>query len=144
MSGTQSIGPVAEQLDVREAAAKGREVPWAVDVGQRLEQADDADRQQRGNQEVSGRPAQLTPVALDPGRNPERQHYRQQHADRPASARVQQLIDRPAVRAGPLRMRAIEEDSACNSYVQLRRCKDDGQDDEDHERRLQVRPPEPE
>ena len=69
-AGTQRIGPVGEELDVRETAAEQREVPRAIDVRQRLEQADDADRQQRADREECGRPAQLAPVALDKGRDP--------------------------------------------------------------------------
>lgn len=140
--GPQGSGSVPEQLDVREPAAERREIPRAVDVGQRLEQADDADRQQRGDQEVGCRPAQLTPVAFDAARDPEGQHDCEQHADCPATARVQQLVDRPAVRADPLRMGGIEENGACNGYVQRRGCEDDGQDGEERERHLQVRPPE--
>ncbi len=43
----QRIGPVGEQLDVRETAAERPEIPRAVDVRHGLEQADDADREQR-------------------------------------------------------------------------------------------------
>lgn len=40
----QCVGPVGEQVDEREAAAERREIPRTVDVRQRLEQADHADR----------------------------------------------------------------------------------------------------
>jgi hypothetical protein len=62
-SDTQRIGPVGKQLDVREIAAEGREVPGAVDVGQGLEQADDADREQRCDRKECSRPPQLPPAS---------------------------------------------------------------------------------
>jgi hypothetical protein len=57
---------------------------------------------------------------------------------------MQHLVDHPVAGADPLRVRGIEEDAACNSYVQRRRREEGGQYYEEGERRLLVRPPESE
>ena len=140
---TQCVGSVGEQLDVREAAAECSEVPWAVDVRQRLEQADRAHRQQDRHREKDSGSAQGAPVALDKCRDPERQRQRNHGADSPASAGVNQLVRHPGVAADPLRSCGIEEHGARDVLVERRDSKNGRRHDEDCERDLQVRPPEP-
>jgi hypothetical protein len=107
--GAQRVRAVGEQLDVREPSAERHEIPGTVDVGHRLEQPDDADREDGGDREVRGRPPQRTPGGAHVRGDPEEQRQHYQHADRPASAGVHQLVDRPAVGADPAHVRGIEE-----------------------------------
>ena len=51
----QAVGPVAEQRDIRPVAAELGQIPRAVDVGDHLEQADDAGRQQQRHEYESAR-----------------------------------------------------------------------------------------
>lgn len=98
--------------------AERHEIPGAVHVRQRLQQADYADRQERRNRHERRGASQGAQIAIDVARNPSRQHDREQSADRPASARVQEPIDYPAVRAAPLPMFGVEESGARNRYVE--------------------------
>ena len=142
MGGPQRIGPVGEQLDVRETAAERREIPGAVDVGHSLEQADHAHREQHRDREKCGRSPQCAQVALDERRYPERQRQSHDCADGPAAAGVQQLVGRPDVPADPLRTGGVEKQRTRNVLVQRRDGKDRRRHDEDRERYLQLGPPE--
>ena len=140
---TQRVGPVGEQLHVRKAAAERHEVPRAIHVRHCLEQSDRADREQRRDREECRRSPQRAPVALDERRDPEGEHERHEPANGPASAGVDQLVSDPGVVPDPACMECIEEEAARDVFVERRDCKDGRQHDERRQRRVQVRPPEP-
>ena len=92
MAGAQRVGSVGEQLDVGETAAERDEVPGAIDIRHRLEQADDAPREQDRERKEGRRSPERTPVTPDKGRGPERQRKRRDCAYSPAAAGVEQLV----------------------------------------------------
>jgi len=94
-AGTQGIRPVGEQLDVREMSAERDEVPRAVDIRERLEHSDHADREQCRDREECSRPSQRTQVTFETGQDPEAEGASDHRTDRPAAASVDQLVYNP-------------------------------------------------
>ena len=141
MTGAQRVGSVGEQLDVGETAAERDEVPGAIDIRHRLEQADDAPREQHRERKEGRRSPVRAPVAPDKGRAPERQRNRRDRADGPTATGMEQLVRDPLVLADPLPAGGIEEERTSDVRIERRERKGTGDHDEDRERNLQLRPP---
>ena len=133
-SQAQRVGTVAEQLDEGKPPAELPQIPWAVDVRHRLEQADDADRQQRRNDEVRGRAAQHAQALIETRRRQQRERHGNDCAYEPAAASVDELIHPPAVCTHPAQMLAIEKAGACDRDIGARRREHVREHDECRER----------
>jgi hypothetical protein len=141
--GAQCIRTIRKEMDDREPTAERHEIPRAIHIGHRLEQADNADAEDGCYDEIGRCATDSTPTFDPKRRKPYHDRSRDDGADRPSPTGVNEHFDPEVTGADPLGVLGVEEQRVRDRSIYLGKCEEDSERQEERYLPAHFAPPKP-